>query len=118
MVVDERDVSMDAAYRTELQGLLCRKPASLPQVFIGGKWVGGAEEVRQMNETGELRKLLDKSALAKAEPWAVCGGCGGARFTPCGECSGSRKVFDEGLGVVRRCPLCNENGLVRCSVCC
>ncbi|OMP00913.1 hypothetical protein CCACVL1_03255 [Corchorus capsularis] len=31
---------------------------------------------------------------------------------------GSRKVFDEDEGLLKRCLECNENGLIRCPECC
>lgn len=57
--VDERDISMDLSYTEELQSLLKRKPLTLPQVFIRGNRVGGAEKIKQLNEAGELGKLLE-----------------------------------------------------------
>ncbi|PKU62997.1 uncharacterized protein At5g39865-like [Dendrobium catenatum] len=118
VAVDERDVSIDAAYRRELQSLIGGKgrPVSLPQVFLRGRHIGGAEEVRQLHEIGELGKLLE--GVPGQDPAFVCGGCGGFRFVPCGRCCGSRKVFVEEEGRMRRCDYCNENGLVRCSHCC
>lgn len=116
--VDERDVSMDAAYRKELQGLLGEKNnVSLPQVFIKGRYVdGGVDLIRQWNETGELRKVLQ--GLPMRERRFVCDACGDMRFLPCSNCSGSRKVFDEDEEVMKRCLECNENGLIRCPRCC
>ena len=32
---------------------------TLPQVFINGELVGGADFIAQMHETGELKKLID-----------------------------------------------------------
>ncbi|KAL0359608.1 UNVERIFIED_CONTAM: hypothetical protein Sangu_0810200 [Sesamum angustifolium] len=57
--IDERDISMDRSYRTELQDALKGQAVSLPQVFVKGKYIGGAEEIKQLNETGELAKLLE-----------------------------------------------------------
>ncbi|KAG2687300.1 hypothetical protein I3760_09G045100 [Carya illinoinensis] len=114
--VDERDISMDSEYRKELQRALSGKAVSLPQVFIRGKYVGGAEEVKQLNEVGELAKLLEGFPIR--DPAFVCKGCGDARFVPCPNCNGSRKVFEEEEGGLRRCPDCNENGLIRCPGCC
>ncbi|KAL8493841.1 hypothetical protein ACS0TY_024854 [Phlomoides rotata] len=116
VVVDERDISMDRSYRTELQEALKGKAVSLPQVFIKGKHIGGAEEIKQLNEEGELGKLLEGFPLI--DLGFVCETCGDARFVPCTNCNGSRKVYEEEEGKLRRCPDCNENGLIRCSGCC
>ncbi|KAK4377993.1 hypothetical protein RND71_004289 [Anisodus tanguticus] len=110
--VDERDVSMDSSYRKELQSVLEGKIVSLPQVFIGGKYVGGAEEINQLHEAGELAELVEGFAVKRSG--FICEGCGDARFVPCPNCNGSRKVFEEEEGKLRRCPNCNENGLIRC----
>ncbi|CAM0873228.1 unnamed protein product [Alopecurus aequalis] len=117
VAVDERDVSMDAALRRELQGLLAARGLgfSLPQLFVGGQLVGGADEVRQLHEAGELRRLLQ--GAAGQDLAFVCGACGGVRFVPCPVCAGSRKVFVQEEGHTTRCGDCNENGLVRCSSC-
>ncbi|KAK0593414.1 hypothetical protein LWI29_036322 [Acer saccharum] len=114
--VDERDISMDSAYKKELHCVFGGKNVSLPQVFIRGKHVGGADVVKGMFETGELARVLD--GFPRREPGFVCRSCGDVRFVPCGNCSGSRKLFDEEDGVLKRCLECNENGLSRCSDCC
>lgn len=117
VAVDERDVSMDASLRGELQALLAARGRgfSLPQLLVGGKLVGGADEVRRLHESGQLRRLL--RGAAGQDPAFVCAACGGARFAPCPACDGARKVFDEEQGRARRCGDCNENGLVRCAYC-
>ncbi|XP_054780342.1 uncharacterized protein At3g28850 [Prosopis cineraria] len=115
VAVDERDISMDSSYRKELQNALKGKSMALPQIFIRGKHVGGAEEIKQLNESGELAKLLKGFPIQ--DPGFVCETCGDARFVPCPNCSGSRKVFKEEEGQLRRCPHCNENGLIRCPGC-
>ncbi|KAJ6849096.1 uncharacterized protein M6B38_271490 [Iris pallida] len=117
--VDERDVSMDASFRRHLQALLPHhpRPVALPQLFVGGRHLGGTEEVRQLHEDGRLEALLEGAPRVE-DRRHVCGLCGGVRFLPCGECSGSRKVFEEETERIRRCPDCNENGLVRCPLCC
>lgn len=114
--VDERDISMDSEFKKELQNALLGKALTLPQVFIRGKYVGGAEEVKQLHEVGELANLLE--GFPVQDPRFVCPGCGDARFIPCLNCNGSRKVFKEEEGELRRCLDCNENGLIRCPGCC
>ncbi|PPD66157.1 hypothetical protein GOBAR_DD36967 [Gossypium barbadense] len=114
--VDERDISMDAAYKKELQSVLKEKTVSLPQVFIKGKYVGGADVIKSMFEVGELAKILD--GFPRRQPGFVCQGCGDVRFVPCWNCSGSRKVFDEDEELPKKCLECNENGLIRCPDCC
>jgi glutaredoxin domain-containing cysteine-rich protein 1 len=114
--IDERDVSMDSAYRRELQGVLGEKNVTLPQVFVRGKYLGGAEIIKQLFEIGELAKILQ--GFPVREPGFVCESCGDVRFAPCANCDGSRKVFDEEEERVKRCLECNENGLIRCPDCC
>jgi glutaredoxin domain-containing cysteine-rich protein 1 len=125
----ERDVSMDRGFRDELRALLLPLsdlPLSLPRLFVRGRHLGGAEEVLRMDEEGALGPLLD--GLPRARPGGrCCDGCGGMRFLPCFDCSGSRKVVVAGAGVVAkgrrergvlmRCGECNENGLVLCPIC-
>ncbi|KAL3637180.1 hypothetical protein CASFOL_019479 [Castilleja foliolosa] len=114
--VDERDISMDRSYRTELQDALKGKTISLPQVFIKGKCIGGAEEIKRLNEAGKLSKLLEDFPVK--DSGFVCQMCGDARFLPCVNCNGSRKIYEEDKGKLRSCLDCNENGLIRCSGCC
>nr|KYP37908.1 Uncharacterized protein At3g28850 family [Cajanus cajan] len=112
---------MDANYRKELMSVLGENNkrkghVALPQVFIRGRHVGGADVIRYMFEVGELAKVLE--GLPRTKGGFVCESCGDVRFAPCGNCSGSRKVFDEDEGVLKRCLECNENGLIRCPNCC
>uniref|UniRef100_A0A452XZU7 Glutaredoxin domain-containing protein n=1 Tax=Aegilops tauschii subsp. strangulata TaxID=200361 RepID=A0A452XZU7_AEGTS len=121
----ERDVSMDRGFRDELRALLLPgAPAALPRLFVRGRHVGGAEEVLRLDEEGALAPLLE--GLPRARSHGCCDGCGGMRFLPCFDCSGSRKVLSgvgaavkgrPERGVVLRCRECNENGLVLCPIC-
>lgn len=113
--LDERDISMDVAYKKELHKVLGETIVNLPQVFIKGKYIGGAEVVKQLLEAGELVRLLKGLPMRPLEP---CEACDDVRFFPCTSCNGSRKVFDEDEEQLKRCPECNENGLVRCPLCC
>ncbi|KAI4385956.1 hypothetical protein MLD38_003940 [Melastoma candidum] len=114
--LEERDVSMDPAFLGELQRILGGKERwSLPRVFIGGKYIGGAEEVQRLHEIGELKKMVQQ--LPPSDP-EVCQTCGGYGFVVCGTCYGSHKMFgDKKTGFRRCCNVCNVNGLLRCPSC-
>ncbi|EHA8590004.1 hypothetical protein COCNU_scaffold014198G000010 [Cocos nucifera] len=131
--IDERDVSMHGGFKEELKEILGvgHGGGRLPRVFADGKYLGGADEVRQMHEAGELGTALEGCEMAAVGIGGgvveACEGCGGVRFVPCETCSGSCKVYveeveeeeeEEDEGGFRRCPDCNENGLVRCPLCC
>ncbi|CAH2045008.1 unnamed protein product [Thlaspi arvense] len=143
--VDERDVSMHSGFKEELKELLGEKfnngvGITLPRVFLGRKYLGGAEEIRKLNEDGKLEKLLEgceKVEENKNGNGQECEACGDVRFVPCERCSGSCKVYheyeeeddeeedddDESVKEEREfgfqtCPDCNENGLIRCPICC
>lgn len=133
--IDERDVSMHSGFKEELKELLKDGffGGGLPRVFIGKKYIGAAEEIRRMHEDGQLEKLLE--CCEKMDDDGGCGGggaceaCGDIRFVPCETCSGSCKIYyevneeeeeeckEDEYGF-QRCPDCNENGLIRCPICC
>uniref|UniRef100_A0A0D9WA67 Glutaredoxin domain-containing protein n=1 Tax=Leersia perrieri TaxID=77586 RepID=A0A0D9WA67_9ORYZ len=105
--LDERDVSMHAVFRAELLAA------------CGG--AAAAEDVHTMHEAGELARALEGCEAApvrKLGYMEACAACGDVRFVPCETCYGSCKVFVDGDGEFRRCTGCNENGLIRCPVCC
>lgn len=133
----ERDVSMDRGFREDLRDRLGggEAAAALPRLFVRGRHVGGAEEVLRLDERGLLAPLLEGLPRARGGAAYCCDGCGGMRFLPCFDCSGSRKVAvpvpvpaaaagtagtarrrTPAVAVVR-CGECNENGLVLCPIC-
>lgn len=145
--LDERDVSMHRGFRDELNALLgvpiggtlakCWAPAApaLPSLFVDGELVGNAEELKRLHEAGELgARLAGCESAAGAGDAGACEVCGDVRFVLCETCSGSCKVYVDddseqeeddapgedcsGGGGFRRCTECNENGIVRCPVCC
>ncbi|XXG82426.1 hypothetical protein AAC387_Pa10g0379 [Persea americana] len=116
VVVDERDVALHGGYLVELRELL-GEGVAVPRLFVKGRYVGGVEQVVELNESGRLGELLDSARVRRGVGRRECEGCGGARFVPCLGCSGSCKAVDkDGNGMVR-CGLCNENGLVHCPLC-
>uniref|UniRef100_A0A0A9DJ67 Glutaredoxin domain-containing protein n=1 Tax=Arundo donax TaxID=35708 RepID=A0A0A9DJ67_ARUDO len=117
VVFQERDVSMDRGLRDELWAVTGEK-AVPPRLFVRGRDVGGAAQVLALHEEGRLVSLLSSAPDAGGgdDGKKKCEACGGLRFVVCGECDGSRKVFDGGRGAAR-CRGCNENGLVICPLC-
>ncbi|XP_044505117.1 uncharacterized protein At3g28850-like [Mangifera indica] len=139
--VDERDVSMHSGFKEELKGLLGNgvTGVSLPRVFLGKQYIGGAEEIRRLHEEGQLEKMLvecEKVDELGGVNGVTCEACGDIRFVPCETCSGSCKIYyekeeeeeeeeyqeqregEENEFGFQRCPDCNENGLTRCPICC
>ncbi|XP_020210724.1 uncharacterized protein At3g28850 isoform X1 [Cajanus cajan] len=136
--VDERDVSMHSGFKEELRELLgdWYGGGGLPRVFVGGNYIGGAEEIQKLHEDGKLEKLLGCCEKIEdsvgGDGGGVCEACGDIRFVPCETCCGSCKIYYEGdedeeeefvdgeVGEFgfQRCPDCNENGLIRCPICC
>ncbi|KAK9114233.1 hypothetical protein Syun_021030 [Stephania yunnanensis] len=92
--VDERDVSMHYRFREELKELLGSGFIDgLPKVFAKGRYIGGAYEIKQMNEEGELQKLLQ--GCEKENDDEMYEVCVDVRFVPCDKCSGSCKIYYE-----------------------
>lgn len=119
--IDERDVSMHSGFKEELKEKNRGGSFVLPRVFIEERDLG-VEEVKRMHENGELGRVLKGFGNETGEE---CEECGDVRFVLCGFCCGSSRVYEEeeeeeggGGGEWRRCSECNENGIVRCSVCC
>ncbi|XVF07504.1 hypothetical protein REPUB_Repub06bG0144700 [Reevesia pubescens] len=117
ILVYERDVSMDMEFREELWRILGRRVIP-PKLFIKGRYIGGADAVIGLHEQGKLKKLLE--GIPSALPNSLCTGCSNMKFLVCSNCNGSRKVIagKEGDELCMKCPDCNENGLVKCPVCC
>ncbi|XP_009369270.1 uncharacterized protein At5g39865 [Pyrus x bretschneideri] len=111
--IDERDLSMDGKFLDELQVITGNKTLTLPMVFIGGLFIGGAEEVIQLHDRGELKRLIERLPVVDSR---ACDLCGGLRFVLCQTCDGSHKVYFEKIGF-KPCTACNVNGLIMCPSC-
>ncbi|XP_059442866.1 uncharacterized protein LOC132175069 [Corylus avellana] len=116
VVFEERDVSLHGKYLSELRKLLNDESLSLPRVFVKGRYIGGVEELLDLNESGRLGRILGLARVERGVMMQECEGCGGKRFVPCLECGGSCKLVKSGLDK-ERCGQCNENGLVHCPAC-
>ncbi|XP_038625236.1 glutaredoxin domain-containing cysteine-rich protein 1 [Tachyglossus aculeatus] len=118
---EEKNIALNSEYGKELDER-CRRVSeapSLPVVFIDGHYLGGAEKILSMNESGELQDLLTK--IERVQPPDECPSCGGFGFLPCSVCHGSkmsvfRNCFTDAFKALK-CTACNENGLQRCSSC-
>ncbi|TKS72124.1 Glutaredoxin domain-containing cysteine-rich protein 1 [Collichthys lucidus] len=117
----EKNIALDCEYGKELEERCKRvgEPPSLPVVFIDGHYLGGAEKILGMNESGELQDLLTK--IERVQHPQTCQTCGGFAFIPCPTCHGSkmsvfRNCFTDSFKALR-CTSCNENGLQPCGSC-
>ena len=57
---EEIDVSRDERLQEEIIRLSGRR--TVPQIFINGKSVGGFDNIKQMDATGDLDRLLEISS--------------------------------------------------------
>ncbi|XP_076005285.1 glutaredoxin domain-containing cysteine-rich protein 1 [Genypterus blacodes] len=117
----EKNIALDSEYGKELEERCKRvgEPPSLPVVFIDGHYLGGAEKILDMNESGELQDLLTK--IERVQQPQTCQTCGGFAFIPCPMCHGSkmsvyRNCFTDSFKALK-CTSCNENGLQACVTC-
>ena len=56
---EEIDVTEDPQRRAEMERLSLRR--TVPQIFINGKPIGGFDDARYLDSTGELDKLLNET---------------------------------------------------------
>ncbi|WCJ34800.1 Glutaredoxin family protein [Euphorbia peplus] len=117
--IEERDLAMDSRFIKELKQIFGgggggQRKLTLPCVFIGGRYIGGADEIRDLHDAGELKKFVMGLPVADR---GACEVCGDYRFVLCNVCNGSHKLYIENFGFMS-CSVCNENGLIRCPSCC
>ncbi|XP_006818789.1 glutaredoxin domain-containing cysteine-rich protein 1-like [Saccoglossus kowalevskii] len=117
---EERDIYLNKNNQQDLQERLGPdQPLVVPQVVIDGEIIGNLENLEQLNETGELRRIL--SRFEKCIPTTQCDLCGGFRMVPCTVCSGSKKSQHRNSFTydfhALKCTACDENGLQNCEEC-
>eukprot|EP00045_Choanoeca_perplexa_P004049 m.35150 g.35150 ORF g.35150 m.35150 type:complete len:539 (-) comp12370_c0_seq1:1077-2693(-) len=115
---EERDVMLSRAFASEVKER-CPATETLPQLFLNGKRIGGAETIEHMNENGSLPMVLKKVPKYQTGE-GPCDTCAGRFFIPCEWCGGDRKSVMSRFGtelVKLKCTVCNEQGLQKCPVC-
>ncbi|XP_054261793.1 LOW QUALITY PROTEIN: glutaredoxin domain-containing cysteine-rich protein CG31559-like [Macrosteles quadrilineatus] len=116
---DEKDVFMSRETQAEIKERMNCEEILVPQVFIEGQYIGDAEVIERLNESGELRRIL--KPYKSPDACTTCQVCGGYRLLPCAVCNGSKKSvhrnhFTTEL-VALKCMNCDEVGLVKCYAC-
>ncbi|XP_063366095.1 glutaredoxin domain-containing cysteine-rich protein CG31559-like [Cydia amplana] len=116
---EERDVFMSTEYQDEIRDRMKSDQIRIPQLFVDGQYVGDADTVEKLNESGDLRKML--KPYKSPDACNTCQMCGGFRLLPCRICNGSKKSLHRNHFtaefVALKCMNCDEVGLVRCEVC-
>ncbi|XP_046624706.1 soluble guanylate cyclase gcy-33-like [Neodiprion virginianus] len=116
---EDRDMFMSTEYQKELRDRIQSTTIQVPQLFIDGQYIGDAEVVERLNESGELRRML--KPYKSPDACTTCQICGGYRLLPCSVCNGSKKSVHRNdfttEFVALKCMNCDEVGLVRCQHC-
>ncbi|XP_014224453.1 glutaredoxin domain-containing cysteine-rich protein CG12206-like [Trichogramma pretiosum] len=115
-----RDLNFSSDNQKELKERMRCNAITVPQLFIDGEYIGDANTVERLNETGELRQML--KPYKSLDVCNTCQACGGYRLLPCPVCNGSKKSVHRNdftaEFVALKCMNCDEVGLVRCQYCC
>jgi len=116
---EEKDVFMSRETQAEIKERMSTDHILVPQLFIEGQYIGDAEVIERLNESGELRRIL--KPYKSPDACTTCPVCGGYRLLPCAVCNGSKKSvhrnhFTTEL-VALKCMNCDEVGLVKCYAC-
>eukprot|EP00045_Choanoeca_perplexa_P015027 m.181338 g.181338 ORF g.181338 m.181338 type:complete len:603 (+) comp16870_c0_seq9:129-1937(+) len=116
--VNIKDISLDAATHEELKKRTNNPQPAVPQVFVNGHHFGDYAKVQKLNETGELKALLQGF---EERPSQDCSRCGGRGFVNCSWCQGTKRSvanpYAKTTQGALRCTVCNEIGLERCNDC-
>jgi len=116
---EERDVFMSCEYQQEIKERMQSVAIQVPQLYVDGQYIGDADQVERLNESGELRQLLKPYKSSNSS--LTCQICGGYRLLPCPSCNGSKKSVHRNHFttefVALKCMNCDEVGLVKCYNC-
>ncbi|XP_055297563.1 glutaredoxin domain-containing cysteine-rich protein CG12206-like [Sitodiplosis mosellana] len=116
---EERDIFMSNEYQQEIKDRMQSMEIQVPQLYVDGQYIGDADHVERLNESGELRQLLKMYKTSNSAQ--TCQICGGYRLMPCPSCSGSKKSVHRNHFttefVALKCMNCDEVGLVKCYNC-
>ncbi|GAB1865520.1 Glutaredoxin domain-containing cysteine-rich protein CG31559 [Camponotus japonicus] len=116
---DEADLFRDTELQTELRDRIDLEVLTLPQLFVDGQHIGGVDTVERLNESGELRRILEPYQCKDA--CAVCTYCGGFQRLLCPVCHGSKRSVHRNEFTVEfvalKCAKCDVFGMIRCPHC-
>ncbi|XP_011873066.1 PREDICTED: glutaredoxin domain-containing cysteine-rich protein CG31559-like [Vollenhovia emeryi] len=116
---DEADLFRDTELQSELKDRTNSEVVTLPQLFVDGQYIGGVDTVERLNESGELRRILEPYQCKDA--CAVCIYCGGFQRLLCPICHGSKRSVHRNEFTVEfvalKCAKCDVFGMIRCPHC-
>ncbi|KAG5666308.1 hypothetical protein PVAND_017859 [Polypedilum vanderplanki] len=116
---EERDVFMSINYQQEIRDRMQTDDIDVPQLFVDGHYIGNADQVERLNETGELRVML--KSYKSLDSLVTCNICQGYKMLPCPSCCGSKKSIHRNNFtaefIALKCVNCDEVGLVKCYNC-
>ncbi|XP_032665605.1 glutaredoxin domain-containing cysteine-rich protein CG31559-like [Odontomachus brunneus] len=116
---EEADLFRDTELQTELRDRTDSEVVTLPQLFVDGQHIGGVDTVERLNESGELRRILEPYQCKDA--CVVCTYCGGFQRLLCPVCHGSKRSVHRNEFTVEfvalKCAKCDVFGMIRCPHC-
>ncbi|XP_014488196.1 PREDICTED: glutaredoxin domain-containing cysteine-rich protein CG12206-like isoform X2 [Dinoponera quadriceps] len=116
---EEADLFRDTELQTEIRDRTDSEVVTLPQLFVDGQHIGGVDTVERLNESGELRRILEPYQCKDA--CVVCTYCGGFQRLLCPVCHGSKRSVHRNDFTVEfvalKCAKCDVFGMIRCPHC-
>ncbi|KAG7203646.1 hypothetical protein KM043_013681 [Ampulex compressa] len=116
---EEGDLFGNTELQVQLRERLGTPVIRLPQLFIDGQYIGEVDKVEELNESGDLRRML--KPYQSDDACATCLFCGGHQWLLCPTCNGSKRSVHcndfTAEFVALKCARCDPNGLIRCTYC-